>query len=184
MSHLFPAFRKHYGPAANQVVVPPESIVRFSGLLPDPLLQIWNEVGWCSFANGFLWLVNPDDFSEMLADWAPPKDAQVVLRTAFGDMIYWATSAFHLVDVDYGEHSTLTVNVEVLFDYVLCPGDLLEKVLDEPIFKQALPRLGPPAEDECYGYVPAIGLGGTHDPANLKKVKLREHLSILAQLHE
>jgi len=109
-------------------------------------------------------------------------DAEVILRTGFGDMIYWANSAFQLVDVDYGEHSTLTARAEVLFEYVLCPGELLEKVLDEPIFKKALPRLGPPAPDECYGYVPAIALGGTHEPSNLKRVKLNEHLSILSQL--
>jgi hypothetical protein len=49
-------------------------------------------------------------------------------------------------------------------------------------YRQALPRLGPPARDEVYAYVPTLALGGAEDASALQKVKLREHLSFLAQL--
>jgi integrase/recombinase XerD len=46
----------------------------------------------------------------------------------------------------------------------------------------ALPILGPPQRDECYGFHPAIALGGPGAADTWKRVKLREHLALLAQL--
>jgi hypothetical protein len=49
-------------------------------------------------------------------------------------------------------------------------------------FLSALERLGYCAYDECYGYFPALALGGSEKVENLQKVKLREHLSLLFQM--
>ncbi|WP_442787264.1 T6SS immunity protein Tdi1 domain-containing protein [Flavobacterium suncheonense] len=37
--------------------------------------------------------------------------------------------------------------------------------------------------DECYTFVPALALGGDEKITNLQKVKIKENLEILAQLH-
>ena len=36
--------------------------------------------------------------------------------------------------------------------------------------------------DECFGYVPLLGLGGAKKVENLKKVKIREHIELITQL--
>ncbi len=45
----------------------------------------------------------------------------------------------------------------------------------------ALKQLGELAFDECYGYVPLLGLGGSEKVENLQKVKIKEHISIVSQ---
>lgn len=36
--------------------------------------------------------------------------------------------------------------------------------------------------DECFGYVPLLGLGGPEKVENLQKVKIREHIELISQL--
>ena len=52
----------------------------------------------------------------------------------------------------------------------------------KPLFARALKKLGPLAHDEVYGFEPALALGGKATLANLRTVKIIEHLEILAQL--
>ena len=43
-------------------------------------------------------------------------------------------------------------------------------------------KLGKLEYDECFGYVPLLGLGGSEKVDNLDKVKIREHIEIITQL--
>ena len=36
--------------------------------------------------------------------------------------------------------------------------------------------------NECFGFVPLLGLGGSQKVENLKKVKIKEHIEIISQL--
>jgi len=67
-------------------------------------------------------------------------------------------------------------------EVTLCDARYWDNALDRPTYRQARRRLGAPTRDEVYAYVPALALGGSEDVAILQKVKLREHLSFLAQL--
>ena len=60
--------------------------------------------------------------------------------------------------------------------------DYLDEVVWRETFTEALPVLRPPARDECYGFFPALPLGGPGTADTLQRVKLREHLALLAQL--
>ena len=55
-------------------------------------------------------------------------------------------------------------------------------MLEQKLFRKALKKLGPLQHDECFGFEPAIALGGSESVENVRIVKLREHLSILSQL--
>ena len=46
---------------------------------------------------------------------------------------------------------------------------------------KAIEKYGMLEYDECFGYVPLL-LGGKETVNNLKKVKIREHLSIIAEM--
>jgi len=41
---------------------------------------------------------------------------------------------------------------------------------------------GPLEFDECYGYVPLLGLVGSEEVSNLSKVKIREHILLITEL--
>ena len=52
---------------------------------------------------------------------------------------------------------------------------------DKPLFQRALKKLGRIDVGECYGFVPALALGGSPDIANLKRLKAPEHFAIVVQ---
>ena len=58
----------------------------------------------------------------------------------------------------------------------------LEKYFQIPQYIEAVNKLGKLEQDECFGYVPLLGLGGSEKVQNLKKVKIREHIELISQL--
>src|SRR5512145_1418682 len=183
MGH-FNRFQQINGPAIGCSMANKEVIDSYQQKLPDSLLEFWKESGWCGYAEGLIWLVNPDEFKDILADWLDPltPSAIVFARTAFGDMLVWDKGHVCLLDVLHYRVSELTSNLEVLFESALCRQEFRAKNLRGDIYKQALPRLGPVDHNECYMFVPALVLGGPGTPESLEKDKLREHLAILAML--
>ncbi|VXC49321.1 GAD-like domain-containing protein [Pseudomonas sp. 9Ag] len=49
--------------------MPESSIEKYRSKLPDVLLGYWRDEGWCSYAGGLLWIVNPEPFKVMLDMW-------------------------------------------------------------------------------------------------------------------
>lgn len=197
----FEYFVSKFGEATNQVSVPVETIEKWRTKLPDQLLTYWQEEGWGSYANGLFWIVNPDDYEDLVDEWLEDTlleqiDAfHVVGRTAFGNLYVC------------GEHSGVNMTISCPLNAIFAlPKDLKPKSKEDqdwsvksfiglsisecdlkdesgtPLFEQALAKLGPLAADEMYGFEPAIVLGGKMRLENLVKLKLDVHLTILRQL--
>ncbi len=182
---IFPDFMEAYGPPTQDQPVPPEAIECYRGRLPDDLLVFWQEVGWCAFGDGLLWLVDPEQLADPLEAWLGHREALAFMRTAFGDMLLWHQGFVQYLDVVYARLlPPLTGRIDIFFEVTLCDASYWNNALNRPTYCQALPRLGIPARDEVYAYVPALALGGPASASALQKVKLREYLSFLAQLRE
>lgn len=179
---IFSDFLQAHGPAAEAQSVPAETIARYRGLLPEDLLAFWQEVGWCAFGEGLLWVVDPEQLADPLAEWLGHREALAFLRTAFGDVLFWHEGQVYYLDVLYQRVHHLTGRMDILFEVTLCDERYWDNVLDRPTYRQAQRRLGAPTCDEVYAYVPALALGGSEDPTTLHKIALREHLIFLAQL--
>jgi len=91
----FAYFLKKMGPAIDKRQVPPSSIERYCGKLPDQLLTYWAEHGWCGYADGLFWNVNPQEYEPVLEAWIGDtpfieQDAyHIIARGAFGDIFFW-----------------------------------------------------------------------------------------------
>jgi hypothetical protein len=179
----FEDFTSTYGPPENCEKPSAEAMRKYEGKLPPELLDHWREVGWCSWGNGLLWVVNPDQFKDVMADWLDfdPESAPVFLRTAFGHLYLWHEGYVYSLDVQHGSGSKVTPKVERMFT-LLCDPELQEKILRRGLFEQARQLLGPPGRDECYAFEPALALGGSGAVETIRRVKMREHLAILAQI--
>lgn len=68
------------------------------------------------------------------------------------------------------------------FDMDLSDNDYIKSNLFLENYYPAKEKLGEIAYDECYGYVPILAIGGSEKIENLQKVKIKEHISIIAQL--
>lgn len=57
-----------------------------------------------------------------------------------------------------------------------------EKFWELDKYNEAVAKLGKLKHDECFGYVPLLGLGGSEKVENLQIVKIKEHIELITQL--
>lgn len=176
-------FVKHHGNGSKCEDATKAIIEQYLAVLPAELIAFWSETGWCAFSKGLFWVVNPADFVGVADEWFETKDSLIVIgRSAFGNLLIWDGSKALFLDVLYGKYIQLSEFIDDFFDMSLSDKSFLENVLNQSVFEQALQKLGELERDEVYAFEPALALGGEMIVDNLNKVKLKEHLSILAQL--
>ncbi|MFY9478472.1 MAG: GAD-like domain-containing protein [Aquabacterium sp.] len=196
MDPYFDFFLKSFGPAIDRRDVPREELERFKGKLPDQMLAYWGEQGWSGYADGLFWTVNPEDYEPVLDAWLGESqlveaDAlHIIARTAFGHLLIWGERSGYCArlfapgsyvvkvktetqkkDLDMAARSFFSIQKREVYEF-------------DGRFAPAKHRLGRLGRDEMYGYVPALGLGGSDDVSHLEKIKAVEHLVLLAQLDE
>ena len=193
MDENFEYFLEKMGPAIEKRYVPPTSIERYRGKLPNQLLSYWEEHGWCGYADGLFWTVDPQEYEPALEAWIGDtqfmeQDAyHVIARSAFGDLYFWGEKTGSSLKIfapgSYCIPSTrvITENKDLEMQWFF--SGLSRKGNDfEKMFAPGLKKLGRLKPDEMYGLVPALLIGGNATLDHLQKVKAVEHLVLLAQL--
>ncbi|WDY56096.1 GAD-like domain-containing protein [Pseudomonas sp. PSKL.D1] len=196
MDRLYARFLEKVGKATGRQEVPPSSIERYEGKLPDLLLKYWVEHGWCAYGNGIFWLVNPQDYEGVVTSWLegttlePIDTYHLIARGAFGDLYFWGEktgasleitaplSRYILRDSLYGSDQ-----LEKNFQCFFINNDAEQSDYGE-LFAPALKKLGPLKSNEVYGFRPALLLGGHDSIKNLEKVSVIEHLTLLSQIQK
>ena len=194
---------EEFGPPFARRNVPPEKIQKFRGKLPDKLLEYWQTYGWCGYAKGLFWTVDPNDWEDTLEEWIGDtpfmgKDAYyVIARSAFGEFILWGTKTgpslsvvpaygwvFPAFDPETFARRGPDKELQLFFSANSRSSYDLTDTEDKPLFERALATLGPLDHDTMYGFVPALALGGEPNLENLQKLDAHVHLSILSQVTE
>lgn len=157
-------------------------LTKYEPLLPPKLIQLWKENGFGSIVNGYLKIVNPGDFDDLLKEAYSPvfKKPVVMFATGMADLIIWENNYTVLLNFRHG----ISRVIESGFQYFLediNDKEYIDDELEGANYFKAKDQLGETAFDECYGYVPLLGLGGAEKVENLQKVKIKEHISIIAQ---
>jgi hypothetical protein len=201
MDEHFSYFLQNFQPIIEQQSVPAATMDRCRGKLPDQLLAYWGEFGWCGYADGLFWTVNPQHYEPALEAWIGntsfmERDGyHVIARSAFGHLLFWGQKTGYTLRIlaPYAMASAsepsfspeeFELGVKAFFSTQDRPFyDLTDKD-DNPLFERARAALGPLQHDEMYGFVPALALGGPATLDHLQKVKAVEHLVLLAQLSE
>lgn len=189
------------GEATSRREVPAASIDKYQSKLPPALLGYWREEGWCSYADGLFWIVDPDPYKATLGMWLQGSGLveidsyHVIARDAFGSLYAWGERYQRKITV-----SSLAGGIVALKNQLQKPNpqpdrslgiflgstsrDSLnfEDSLGKPLFERALAKLGPVAEDEMYAFEPALCIGGKADLEHMVKLNMNVHLMILDQL--
>ena len=193
MDEDFACFLAEFGPAIDRRDVPPSTIARYRGKLPDQLLAYWDEYGWCGYADGLFWTVDPQEYAPALEAWIGDtafmeRDAyHVIARSAFGTLYLWGEKTGDTLRIFAPASCCFSSmpdeSIDRDFAMRVFFGGLWRHLNDvEGLFAPALQKLGRLAHDDMYGFVPAPALGGTLTLAHLQKVKAVEHLAFIAQL--
>lgn len=156
---------------------------KYETILPDELMKIWENYGLGSLLAGYLKVINPEEYQELLNDtYFRGKISIPILTTAFGDVITLEEGQYiGMVKYKNGNFAMLAKNFK-RFMQNLEDDYFLEKYFQIPKYAEAVKKLGELEHDECFGYVPLLGLGGSEKVDNLDKVKIREHIELISQM--
>lgn len=159
-----------------------ELCAKYSSTLPPALLNAWRKHGFGSLLNGYLKMINPDEYQGLLHDSYVLSSTTVpIFTTAFADILTWEKGRYIRI-VKYKDG--VFEGVAAGFDFFW--GDLADGVFDRayfeiPNYEAAVKKWGQLQFDECFGYTPLLGLGGSKKVDNLRKVKIKEHIDLITQ---
>jgi len=196
----FEFFVKRQGPVTDLQIVPAELADSYAGRLPSALREFWKLNGWGSYSKGLLKLCDPAMLSGVLQI-ALEKDRDfgagrctAYAYTAFGEVFAWHQDHQN-VRIDFLEQelsceyflkpekkvaeSIAITSMLATFDFELYDVD---DTAGRPLYQRAVHSLGSPKLGECFGFFPALGIGGVAQLENLKRVNAAEHFAILAQI--
>lgn len=162
--------------------VPNEIIEKYTKLVPSEIIEFWSNYGFGIFMQGYFKSVNPEEFKEILMVSSQRyKDSVVLFATGMGDLVIWSEGYVRLLNYRYGVVKTIMFTFEFFFQNI---NDLEFK--DEGLswhpYPEALKQYGELNYDDCFGYTPLLGLGGSEEVENLDKVKLKEHILVITEL--
>ena len=179
---MFTNFIKTYGDLSKTGQIPHADLAGIEDVLPTELVELLHK-GEGSYMKGFLWIVNPQEFKQIVDDIYVPLSNPAICfaRDAFGSLFLWEDNSVIYVDINNSKQEVVGRKINVFFDLKLTDSGFLSKKTAYDKFVVAEQLLGPPEQDECYGYFPLLGMGGAGRIDNLKKVKPKEYLAIVAQ---
>ncbi len=162
--------------------VPEDVIANYTGKIPEAILEIWKQYGFGSILGGYLKFINPDEFQPILKDvYVRNQDSIALFTTSMGDIIVWEDNKYLiLLNFRKGKMKGISSGFKYFFSD-LEDKSFLEENLDWNPYPEAIKKYGQPEFNECFGYVPLLGLGGPEKVENLRKVKLVEHIYLITQ---
>ena len=160
-----------------------ELLQKYKTIVPDELTKIWEEYGFGRLVRGYLKVINPEDYQELLNETYFRGNISIpILTTAFGDIVTLEEDQYiGMVKYKNGNFVILAKSFK-RFMQNLGDNYFLEKYFQIPQYTEAINKLGKLEQDECFGYAPLLGLGGSERVDNLKKVKIREHIELISQM--
>lgn len=191
-----------FGPPFNSIEADQETMNLYKNRLPDRLLGYWNEYGFSGFGEGLFWMVNPNEYQEILEKWLQKtplwgrENFYTVARTAFGELYVFGDNSNsytiinphmnNIIPSDFNNSSfdkeNQEKNIGSFFMFMNKSSLDFEDIKGAELFKRCLKKYGPLNNDEMYTFSPALALGGSVDIKNVKKVKILEQLSMLCDL--
>ncbi len=167
--------------------VPAELINKYKNILPEELIYVWETMGFGIYEDGFLQLVNPDEYEFVFEYVDKMLEPSIIwATTALGDLLMWEGNGGWTVSPEEGNRNTLINVRKCNADNVIgssMAGTLnifIDNFIEDDYFirdkdsfdakaylsiKGKLPALN---YGECYGYFPALALGGSASVKNLK----------------
>lgn len=187
------AFYEFNGTGEQFREVPAKMIKKYEGHFPRALLDLWKNSGLSSYNDGFLWFVDPEEYTSIISFFIQDADhLRVIIRTAFGGLIFMDTEAsetqgsrkkYNYLCPIYKEVTPLTNSFSALLNGWLTTEDIFGPIMLYGMYRMARERLSKPKAIESYGFIPAIALGGDLDAGHIEVFGVKEHLLFLSQLN-
>ena len=165
-------------------------LAKYADIAPKELITLWQEVGFGTFYNGLFRLLPLEEFifwdDAYIGESGQIKPQIPFMITAFGDIFVWVydtclnESYVAYINIRKGTWKIGASNIKILFNVRILSNTCI-KMFDLEMFPALVSKLGRLAEDECYGYIPALALGGDNDIDKVERVKYVPYIDLICQ---
>jgi Uncharacterized conserved protein len=183
------AFIEEHQPGKDLQKAAESRLNEYSNRLPGSILELWRDFGFGSYGNGLIRLVDPDEYNETLYTWLGKKNEKriPIALSAFGELFFYrdlgsGEEDVSMLNVHYKSIDVCVWSLNDFFNDYLCDDDIINDILRQELFQQALQKYGPLTSGEIYSFVPALALGGAAEVEFIQKVNALVHLEILFQM--
>jgi len=202
MNRYIESFLEEFENPQNSKVPDKNYIENYKNKLPATLLRFWEKYGFCSFLDGIFSIVDPEEYRGILEEWfsktsiaQDSNNYHVIARSGYGDLFIWNEIAGRsyeinsmngwIIENDSDNKMDMEKQLGLFFaSKSPCSLDIEDVETDEEIFEAAVEKLGPLTEDEIFGFVPLLVVGGDMVLDNLQKVNIHIHLDLILQFNE
>lgn len=160
-----------------------EIISKYKDKIPEELMNIWIKYGFGTILNGYLKIINPDEYLKIIEQSYFRVNISIpVMVTGFGDIITWEENKYiRIIKYKSGSFKGIASGFDFFWDDINTEY-FCNEFFELNKYNEAIEFHGHLEFDQCFGYVPLLGLGGSEKVENLKKVKIREHIELITQL--
>ena len=157
--------------------MPEEVIEKYASKVPDELVELWQQYGLGFLLDGYLKIINPEEYIEFVeATYFRGTNGVPLFVTCFGDLIIYTQNGF--IDIIYYANNDFDVMTQRMDHFI----KFLEDFFDIPFYEKAVKEYGSLDYNQCFGFVPLLVLGGKKDLTNIDKVGIKEHLELITQI--
>ncbi|WP_273087730.1 GAD-like domain-containing protein [Capnocytophaga gingivalis] len=179
--------------------VPQSLINKYTGVLPEALIEVWKRTGFGIYEHGFIQFVDPEEWDFVLEYINMINDPVIVFAiTALGDILTWEGIGYlgqgnhiNMIYVNDGDEDVQSGD-DIFFwlgeDFDCNNKDesninfsSYEKSYRSKNYNKIKKVLPPLKYGQCYGYVPIPALGGKKSYKNLQIVDAKVYVDLIGQ---
>ena len=170
MNNCMKKFVKKFKPSEN-LQKPDEEVLKFfKKILPNEIIELWEEYGFGEYGNGLIKVVNPRDYMNSLYAWLGRIDYTKIpiIVTAFGDIFYYRKleddkNDVSMLDIHYRKIAVCSYSYQDFFEKHIVDKKVIKNILRINLYKKAAKKLGVLNYNDIFFFVPALVLGGKED---------------------
>ena len=164
-----------------------EIIEKYRGFVPNEVIEMWKEYGFCCAEDGYFKIINPEDYIDLIPDLYEMDEDELaipIFGTGMGDIIFCDQKEnFILIDIRHQNLEVIGKNLASALKTMNFPT-LRQTIFSWKPYEDAVKKYGVPTFEECFAYEPLLSLGGNESVDNLRKVNLAVHLDIVSRMQE
>ena len=164
--------------------MPKEIIEKYKGQVPDEIIEIWKNYGLGSFLNGYLRVINPDDYKELVEEtYFRRKESIPLFTTAFADVITWQKNRYiGIIFYKEEDFDIIDSGMDFFFTDIYTEDSLRNDFFDLKLYEKAVKKYGELEYNQSFCFVPLLGLGVKKSIDNLDKGDTLTHIYLITEL--
>ncbi|WP_246616302.1 GAD-like domain-containing protein [Shewanella sairae] len=194
-------FLSKFGAPTDVVAATSEQVESYRGILPDRLLEYWQQLGFSGFQNGLFWITNPAEFEDVLesflegTEFADYDNYHVIARSAYGELYLWGEKTGYSLSIiphlnwiktnkgSEGDIANSKANEAIQHFFAIRKVKTIDELVgSSSLFPSVLKKHGSIGKDEVMVFTPYLFMGGRKSPDAMAKEDLHVFLQVMADL--